>query len=94
MFVCSLIFFPDGEKCGQVLLWKSFHVIALHVWFCCFFDNTVLLCIYVREGRVKETCFVFRSQFTVVLSCWEVNSHSLLWLLRKLGVSHWNRNEL
>lgn len=35
-------------------------------------------CVFVlREGKVKETPFVFKSKFIVVSNCWEVNSQSL-----------------
>jgi len=79
----------------KFLFERVFMLLLCMLGFVAFFlNNAVLLCVYVGEGRVKETRFVFRSKLIVVLSCWEVNSQSLLWLLRNLGVSHWSRNEL
>lgn len=40
-----------------------------------------------KAGSKKYVVSKFRSMFIVGLSFWEVNSQSLLWLLRKLGVS-------
>ena len=60
---------------------------AVHVWFCCFFNNTMLPYISVREGGVKGTCLVSRAKFIVVLSYRQVNSQFLCCFLRQFGVS-------
>lgn len=44
--------------------------------------------LYIGEGGAKEMHFVFRGEFIMALSCRELNSQSLHWLLRKFCVSN------